>query len=347
MKIAESSFTQFRGTWLLVLLTVLVASPVFKLASAQTAPSSPTAPTAQVDPLLPAYTPRTILSGRLRTVGSDTMDGLLRRWEASLHQFHPNLKLFCEGRGSSTALPSLTKGLSDFGPMSRTPTADEITRFQSKYGYSPAQVRVALDSLAVYVHPENPIAKKGLTIDELDAIFSSTRKGGCSHDITTWGDLGLTGEWQNAPIQVYSRNTASGTYTFFRDHVLKGGDFKKTNHELVGSVAVVAAVAADRFAIGYSGIGYKTDSVATVPIAGSDGKYISTDPKFCYDGQYPLARYLYLTLNHKPDDALSPVQEEFLRFVLSQDGQKLVMEEGFFPLTAEIAAQERARLGMH
>jgi phosphate transport system substrate-binding protein len=273
------------------------------------------------------------------------MDRLLRRWEEQLRRYHPKLKLFQEGRGSATAMPSLTKGISDFGPMSREVTDDEMTLFQSKFGYPPLQLRVALDALAVYVHPDNPIAKRGLNLAELDAIFSSTDKRGHA-DISVWGQLGLTGKWENAPIHVYCRNPASGTYVYFREHVLNGGDFKTTDRQMVGSEAVLQAVAADPLGIGFSGIGYKTTEVATVPLSADSAAPVPPEPQFAYGGQYPLARYLYLTINHKPDEVLTPLQFEVLNYVYSRDGQEQVTEEGFFPVTAKIAVEERKKAGI-
>jgi phosphate transport system substrate-binding protein len=167
--------------------------------------------------------------------------------------------------------------------MSREMKADESNKFEQKFGYKPTVVRVALDALAVYVHKDNPI--QSLTLQQVDAIFSSTRKSGAPSDITTWGQLGLTGEWAGKAISLYGRNSASGTYGYFKEHALAKGDYKATVKEQPGSAAVVQGVSADLGGIGYSGIGYKTSEVRAVPIVGKDG--IRSDQGRGHRGQVP------------------------------------------------------------
>ena len=303
--------------------------------------------TAKVDDAsgLGGYTPENTLAGRLRSVGSDTMDKLMLLWEGGFRQYHPGLRFYHEGKGSSTAPPALMEGRSDFGPMSRALKDSEIAEFREKFGYEPMQMRVAVDSLAVYLHPDNPLAEAGLNFQQLDAIFSSTRNRGGKDDITTWGDLGLTGEWANAPIHVYTRNKASGTYAFFRGSVLKKGEYKSTNREMVGSEALVEAIANDRFGIGYSGIGYKTPNVAVAPLAENPGDpMMPAEQKYAYSGDYPLARFLYMTINNRPGTKPSPLHREFLSYVYSLEGQALVTQDGYYPVSKEIAEEELTRL---
>lgn len=294
---------------------------------------------------LKVYAPEFALTGRLRSVGSDSMDKLMELWDNKFKVYHPNLKMLHEGKGSSTAIPALIENRSDVGPMSRTVKPEEIEKFKDKFGHEPLPIKVALDALAVYVHPDNPILEKGLTLDQLDAIFSSTRLQGHANDITTWGQLGLTGTWANQPIQVYSRNKASGTYGFFKDKVLKGGDFKATNNELQGSAEVVAAVAADKYAIGYSGIGYITPQVRAAPIAkDSVSTFVEATKTNALLGKYPLSRFFYIVVNHNKNQAGSLNMIEFMRFVLSSEGQSLVEKDGYFALDQRLVDEELAKL---
>lgn len=190
--------------------------------------------------------------------------------------------------------------------------------------------------LAVYVHKDNPI--KGLSLAQVDAIFSKTRKLGAKSDITTWGQVGLTGEWATKPISLYGRNSASGTYGFFKEHTLGKGDFKDSVKEQPGSSAVVQGVASDKFAMGYSGIGYKTADVNAVPLASAAGEDpVAAAPENAYTGEYPLSRYLLMYANIKPNAKLDPMRREFIKFVFSKQGQEVVVKDGYYPVTAKIA----------
>ena len=199
-------------------------------------------------------------------------------------------------------------------------------------------IRAALDGLAVYVNKDNPIEK--LTFKQLDGIFSSTRKRGAP-DIKTWGQLGLTGEWASRPLSLYGRNSASGTYGFFKEHTLKNGDYKDEVKEQPGSASVVQGVTVDRFGIGYSGIGYATAGVRAVPLAEKEGgQCYEADPDNAYSGNYPLSRFLYVYINKAPGKPLDPLTREFVKLVLSKEGQEVVIKDGYFPITAPIAKEE-------
>lgn len=317
----------------------LPAAPVEPL-SVPPAPAVATAPS--------GYAPREKLEGRMRSIGSDTMDQLMLGWQQEFTQHHPGLDTFHEGKGSGTAVPALCAEQADFGPMSRSCKSEEVNAFNASFGYPPAQVRVAMDNVAIYVHPSNPVARTGLTMAQLDAIFSKTRKRGHAQDISRWGQLGLTGEWEDALISLYGRNSASGTFGFFKEEVMLKGDYKKTIKECVGSLALATTIADDRFAIGYSGIGYKTDQVAMVPLSAVAGKPARPpEPQYAYSGEYPLARFLYVAINAgQAGSTLPPLQREFMAYVLSGDGQNVVHKEGFFPLSAKVIAEERRRLGL-
>jgi phosphate transport system substrate-binding protein len=291
------------------------------------------------------YKPVVVLTGRLRSIGSDTMDVLVARWEEIFTKYHPGLRILYEGRGSSTATPSLVEGQSDFGPMSRAMQDPEVAKFQERFGYAPTQIRVAIDALGIYLHPSNPISQKGITLQQLDAIFSSSRKRGGTEQLTTWGQLGIGGEWANAPINAYGRNKASGTYGFFRDSALGKGEFGAWVQEQAGSAQVVEQVAADKFGIGYSGVGYRIATVALAPISPKEGaEAIEPSEETSLSGAYPLARPLFLITNRNPAIPPSDLQREFLTFVLGPLGQEVVKREGLYPLPPKIVAEEIAKL---
>jgi phosphate transport system substrate-binding protein len=291
------------------------------------------------------YTPVSGVSGNLKSVGSDSMNNLMTLWAEGFNKFYPSVKVEIEGKGSSTAFPALVAGTAHFGPMSRAAKSDEINSFEAKFGYKPTEVKTSVDVLAVYVHKDNPL--KSLSLQQVDAIFSKTRKGGSRADIKTWGELGLTGAWKDKPISLYGRNSASGTYGYFKEHALFKGDFKDTVKEQPGSSAVVQGVATDLHGIGYSGIGYKTADVRAVPLAAKDGE----DPfeatmENAYSSDYPLARYLLVYVNKDPKKALDPLRGQFLRFVLTVEGQEIVKKDGYIQLPPNQIAAERKKLGL-
>lgn len=300
-----------------------------------------------VDPDLPAYKKSGRVSGSIKSIGSDTMNNEMALWAEGFRGFHHSVKVEIEGKGSSTAPPALIAGTSNFGPMSRAMKAKEIDAFEKKFGYKPVQLRTSIDMLAVYVHKDNPI--KGLTLQQVDAIFSKTRKGGYGKDIVTWGDLGLTGEWKNRPINMYGRNSASGTYGYFKKHALFAGDYKDNVNEQPGSSSVVQSIASDKYGIGYSGIGYMTSDVRAVPLSTDTGRHpvmIPATPENAYTGDYPLARFLYLSVNYKPGSKLDDLRAEFVRFVFSRQGQEVVVKDGYFPVPATVAREELQAVGL-
>ena len=184
-----------------------------------------------------------------------------------------------------------------------------------------------------------------MTLAQADAAFSKTRKRGAPKDVATWGDLGLTGEWASRPLSLYGRNSASGTYGFFKEHVLQNGDYKDTVKEQPGSASVVQGVTNDRYAMGYSGIGYKTSGVKVVPLAEKEGGAFSSGAyEDVVDGTYPLSRFLYLYVNRAPGKPLDPLVREFLKLVLSREGQEVVVKDGYLPLTAAIVGEEKRKI---
>lgn len=289
------------------------------------------------------YQPTTGVSGSLKSIGSDTLNNLMTLWAEGYKAQYPSVKIEIEGKGSSTAPPALIAGTSQFGPMSRPMKAAEKDSFEGKYGYRPTEVRVAVDTLAVFVHKDNPISCLSLT--QVDGIFSKSRLSG-SPAITTWGQLGLTGEWASKPISLFGRNSASGTYGYFKEVAMVNGDYSDTVKEQPGSSAVVQGVAADKFAIGYSGIGYKTADVKAVQISGRDGQCYEASQQNAYHGSYPITRFLYVYVNKNPSGALDPLRGEFLRYVMSLEGQQITVKDGYFPMPYVFAQQELGKLGL-
>ena len=289
----------------------------------------------QVDPGLAGYKVASGVSGNLKSIGSDTLNNLMTLWAEGFMGKYPNVKIEIEGKGSSTAPPALIGGTAQFGPMSREMKKAEIDEFEKKFGYKPQAIRGAVDALAVYVHKDNPI--KCLTLQQTDAIFSKTRKGGLDKNIKTWGDLGLAGEWAARPISLYGRNSASGTYGYFKEVALFQGDFKDTVKEQPGSSTVVQGVASDKFGIGYSGIGYMTADARAVPLARKTGEACAeANAENAYSGNYPLARFLYVYVNINPNQKLEPLRAEFIRYIYSKEGQQAVVKDGYFPVTKAI-----------
>ncbi len=296
-----------------------------------------------VDPALTAYQKTSGVSGNLNSVGSDTMNNLMTLWAEMFLKMYPNVKVQVEGKGSSTAPPALIAGTAQFGPMSRAMRATEVDQFESKYGYKPTQLRTSYDALAVYVNKDNPLEK--LSLAQVDAVFSKTRRKGYKQNVTTWGQLGLTGDWSSRPISLYGRNSASGTYGFFKEHSLGNGDYKDTVKEQPGSASVVQGVTEDRYGVGYSGIGYKTSGVKVVALAPADaGPYSSGSYDDVKSGKYPLNRFLLIYINRAPGKALDPVVKEFAKLIFSKEGQEVVLKDGYLPLPADIARQELAKL---
>jgi phosphate transport system substrate-binding protein len=282
------------------------------------------------------------VTGNLNSVGSDSLNNLMTFWVEKFQEAYPNVKIQVEGKGSGTAPPALIAGTAQIGPMSREMKAEEMDQFVKKYGYQPVKVEVALDTLGVFVHKNNKI--KSLSMDQLDGIFSKTRKSG-TQEIKSWGDLALSGEFQSKPISLYGRNSASGTYGFFKEHALKGGDYKDTVKEQPGSSSVVQSVGTDKFAIGYSGIGYKTSEVRAVPSSKTTGSQpFEANYENALTGKYPIARFLYIYVNLDPNKPADPLIQQFMAFVLSKQGQEIVVKDGYYPLIPKMQAEQAAKL---
>lgn len=298
---------------------------------------------AAIDPALADYQKTSGVAGNLSSVGSDTLANMMTLWAEEFRKQYPNINPQIQAAGSSTAPPALTEGTSQFGPMSRKMKPNEEEAFIKRYGYKPTPIRVAIDALAVFAHKDNPI--EGLTIEQLDGIFSSTLRCGGSA-VSRWGDLGLSGSWANRDIQLYGRNSVSGTYGYFKKKALCKGDFKPSVNEQPGSASVVQSVSTSLNAIGYSGIGYKTAGVRAVPLAKSGNEFVEATAANAASGQYPLSRYLYVYVNKHPNRPLDPLVAEFIRFMLSRQGQEIVQKDGYVPLPQTVIAKDLERLGI-
>jgi phosphate transport system substrate-binding protein len=298
----------------------------------------------EIDKDIPEYGAVSGVSGNLSSVGSDTLANLMTLWAEDFKRVYPNVNIQIQAAGSSTAPPALTEATSSLGPMSRKMKSKEIAAFEDRYGYKPLAVPVAIDALAVYVNKDNPI--EGMTIPEVDAIFSSTRKCGHDNDVSSWGDLGMGADWKKRNIQIYGRNSVSGTYGYFKKKALCKGDYKNNVNEQPGSASVVQSVSTSLNGIGYSGIGYKTSGVRAVPLAKKAGKdFVDATPENAVKGAYPLSRFLYVYVNKHPNKELAPLEKEFLKLVLSQQGQKVVVKDGYIPLPAKVVAKYRGLIG--
>ncbi len=297
----------------------------------------------RVDPKLPHYPRAQGITGSIKSVGSDTTNNLMAGWTQGFRRYYPNVKVEIEGKGSGTAPTALIEGTASFGPMSRPMKPTEQDAFEKRFGYRATQLPTAIDMLAIYVHKDNPIAERGLTFVELDAVFSKTRFLGHG-EVKTWGDLGLDGEWKDKPISLYGRSAASGTYSYLKQKALGDGDFKTTVKELSGSSSVVLGVANDRYGIGYSGIAYKTEDVTIVPLSKAGGPKILPEAKNW--NTYPLTRLLLVAVNFAPNGRLDPLRREFVRYLYCREGQQVVASEGFLPLPESQARQAARRVAV-
>jgi len=293
----------------------------------------------KVDAAIPAYEKTSGVAGALNSIGSDTMNNLMTLWAEGFAKYYPNVKIQVEGKGSSTAPPALIAGTAQLGPMSRPMKNTEIDAFEAQFGHKPTTLRSALDSLAVYVNKDNPL--ESLSLPQVDSIFSKTRALGHKEAIATWGQVGLTGAWASRPISLYGRNSASGTYGFFKEHALGNGDYRDEVKEQPGSASVVQGVTEDVGGIGYSGIGYRTSGVKPLSLAPKAGAAaVAPTPANVYNGSYPLARFLYVYINKDPDKPLDPLLREFVKFIFSKEGQEAVLKDGYLPVPASVALDE-------
>ncbi len=296
-----------------------------------------------LDSALKGYVKVTGVSGNVNSIGSDTLNNLMTLWAEGFRKQYPNVKIQIEGKGSSTAPPALIEGTAQLGPMSRAMKSSEIDSFERKFRYKPTAFPVAIDALAVYVNKDNSV--QGLTMAQVDAIFSKTRRFGAQQNLERWGQLGITGEVAAFPISMYGRNSASGTYGFFKEFALKNGDFKDEVKEQPGSASVVQGITEDPAGIGYSGIGYLTSGVRVIPLAEKEGApFVAPTQTNAMKGAYPLWRHLLVYVNKAPNKPLDPLVKEFVKFIYSKEGQAIVIKDGFFPLPQSVIEKELSKV---
>jgi phosphate transport system substrate-binding protein len=298
----------------------------------------------KVDAKLPDYAPREKLSGMLSIHASDAGNQVETMWAEGFSRFHPDMRGEV-GRGTSSAPVRLIRGSVQFGAMGRAMKTSDVSAFQKEFGYEPTALPSCIDMVSVFVHKDNPI--KGLTLQQVDAVFSKTRKGGHNSPINTWGDLDLGAEWKDKPIVMHSRVAASATYGFFKERALFNGDFRDEVKEQPGSSSVVQAVGKDKFAIGYAGFAHKTAGVRAVPVAvDAKASFVPPEPQHARSGKYPLARPILVYVNHKPGTPLDPLRAEFIRYIYSKQGQTDALKVGFVPVDAEMAAKALGKVGL-
>ncbi|OQW33120.1 MAG: phosphate-binding protein [Nitrospira sp. SG-bin1] len=296
-----------------------------------------------LDPALKGYVKVTGVSGNVNSIGSDTLNNLMTLWAEGFRKQYPSVKIQIEGKGSSTAPPALIEGTAQLGPMSRAMKNTEIDAFERKFRYKPTAFPVAIDALAVYVNKDNSV--RGFTMAQVDAIFSKTRRFGAPANLERWGQVGVKGEVADLPISIYGRNSASGTYGFFKEYALKNGDFKDEVKEQPGSASVVQGITEDQAGIGYSGIGYLTSGVRAIPLAEKEGApFVEPSQANALNGSYPLWRHLLIYVNKAPNKPLDPLVKEFIKFVYSKEGQAIVIKDGFFPLPQSVIERELAKI---
>ncbi|EMK6707001.1 phosphate ABC transporter substrate-binding protein [Vibrio cholerae] len=297
-----------------------------------------------LDEALPHYEKVSGISGSLLSVGSDTLAGMTTLWVEEFQAYYPAVNAQVQASGSATAPPALSESTAQFGPMSRPMRSSEIAAFEAMHGYKPTALRVAIDAVGIFVHRDNPI--KGLNFQQLDAIFSATLRCGALQPIITWSQLGLPYDWAKRNIQLFGRNSVSGTYGYFKQNALCQGDFQNRVNEQPGSASVVQSVASSINTLGYSGVGYRVSGVKLLPIAREGYEYVEPTQANILSGAYPLSRYLYVYVNKNPNRDLSPIEREFIRFMFSRQGQALVAKDGYLPITALVAEQELAKVGI-
>lgn len=291
--------------------------------------------TDRLDDSIPVYKKASGVAGNLSSIGSDTLANLMTLWAEEFKRIYPNVNIQVQAAGSSSAPPALIEATASLGPMSRQMKSNELAAFEEKFGYKPLMIPVAVDALAIYVNKDNPI--EGLNLEEIDAIFSSTRKCGRQQGIQKWGDVYSKAPWKNVNMQLFGRNSVSGTYGYFKKYALCGGDFKNNVNEQPGSASVVQSVATSTNAIGYSGMGYLTAGVRIVPLSENNGKtFVEATKENVVQGHYPLSRFLYVYVNKHPGKPMEPLTREFIKLILSRQGQKNVIKDGYIPLTGSM-----------
>lgn len=315
--------TKLGATLLAVGLTLWIASTAH-------------AQTVVLDPNLPVYRPVSSLQGELRLAGSNTMSHVAAVWAAGFRQFYPDVKISINITGSREAVTSVANGQAQLGLLSRSITAEEVADFQKKLAHPPQVLTPCLERMAIYVHKDNPI--KGLTLAQIDAIFSNECKRGEPAPIRTWGQLGFPGAWAQQPVVPQGRKDDTGSQVFFQEAVLLGGTYRSDMQNHSDNLTLLNAIVTDPRSIGFAGLCYDNPSVRTVPVAiTAEGPYVGIDSPEADSGMYPLVRPLQFVVNHDPAKGLPAVQAEFIKYVFSRLGQEDVIKSGFQAIPARPA----------
>jgi len=311
-----------------------------------------------LDPALPSYVPsRVHFHAHFKAAASDVMAALVRRWVAAFNKFQPGIRFDVPPPyAGSLGAKELVKQNLDFVFVSRELKPDDITDFQAKFGYAPLSVPIsggsyrvygALDAVGFIVNRDNPIDH--LSFDQLDALLSTTRYRG-GQQARTWGDLGLTGEWADKPVHVYAIKPWNGFEEFVRQRVLsrpgKRGEWRTDLNFADVVFPIAGSVAKDRYALGYTGLAYLNAPVKVIALQKEAGSpAVPATYEAVAGASYPLSRLTYFNINKKPGQRLDPAAEEFLRFILSRQGQAVVLEQGtYMPLRSGQVAEARALL---
>ena len=278
------------------------------------------------------------VAGNITSVGSDTLANLMTLWSQEFKTLYPDVTFQIQASGSSTAPPALTEGTATIGPMSRDLKPSERRAFIQAHGYPPTVIKVAIDAIAIFVEHRNPL--EGLTLQQVDAIFSVTRYCGAEERINKWSQLGISDYGDSAPIRLFSRNSVSGTYGLFKIMALCDGDFTKSVNEQPGSASVVLSVASSKGGMGYAAYGYKTAGVKALPLGHSPDNLVPLTSETVQNETYPFSRFLYLVVNKAPGEPLPKLESEFLRYVLSKRGQQQVERDGYFPIREDMLKRQ-------
>ncbi|MEQ5806659.1 phosphate ABC transporter substrate-binding protein [Alteromonas sp. NFXS44] len=291
---------------------------------------------------VPEYTRSPGVAGKITSVGSDTLANLMTLWSQEFMEMYPQVKFQIQASGSSTAPPALTEGTATIGPMSREMKPSEIRDFVREHGYPPTVLKVAMDAIAIFVERRNPV--EGLTLEQVDAIFSETRYCGAGSPVTDWSELTGNSATSPSPIRLFGRNSVSGTYGLFKLMALCDGDFRTTVNEQPGSASVVLSVATSQHGMGYAAYGYKTAGVKALSIGESLDSLVPLTTETVRNETYPYARFLYLVVNKAPGKPLPTLEREFLKYVLSKQGQVQVQRDGYFPVREDVLLRQRRLL---
>jgi phosphate transport system substrate-binding protein len=312
-----------------------------------------------LDPALPAYRPCKDhkLQGSFKGASSDVLPGLVKLWIQRFSQYCPQVHIdVAPPYAGSLGAKELIGQKIDFAFVSRELKPDDIGEFRERFGYAPTSIPVSggsyrhygfLDAIGFFVNKDNPLER--ITYAQLDAILSSTHHRG-AQPITRWGQLGLTGEWADKPIHVYAVKPWNGFEEFVRQRVLSTADQRgewRTDLNFERLIFPIAAhIAQDRYGLGYSGLAFVDAGVKSLSVAQNDqGPFYSPSHENVALGTYPLSRLIYFNVNRPPGKPLPPALAEFLRFILSKEGQQAVLDEAIFlPLRADVAAQARTRI---